>query len=96
MTNVVTTRDLVAYISSYLQEHFGPFGHYPSELRIEMHPHLEDRILAEVRELVDLPGPLINFTSVFGVPYKPNSELEIDGWRLVIVTERVLTGGKLP
>lgn len=89
---------LVRSIRSFLNERYGPYNHYPENLRLEMHPTLEYPILRDV-ELAKTRGRFGSlsefFSGIFGVPCTRNAELPERSWRLVIVTEEVLTGGKL-
>lgn len=98
---------LVKAIAQKLYDEYGPFwdrpGNLPEGLRLELHPALL-RLLMQDPEFFGPPRP--DFTAPpqtaeevlakrAGVPVKASAELERDRFRLVIVTERELLGGRL-
>jgi hypothetical protein len=91
-------RTLLHTVREYLDEHAPLWrdfpGSLPRGLRLEMHPSVRSAVLHELGlEWPPEPGAA---ESAFGVPVKVTTDLPEGGWRLVVVTEDVLTGGKMP
>jgi hypothetical protein len=90
---------LMYAIRDELTKRYGPFwGHsLPAGLRLEMHPSTVN-LLYQDSELwehgyTETIDTLI--LRAFSVPLKITLDVEEDHWRLVIVTENVLLGGRL-
>lgn len=88
-------RYLVTYVPGYLLERYGPVSEYPRGLRLEMHPSVS-RLLMMDADLWLRPGREATLDDFFPVPVKVTTDLPPGSWRLVIVTEETLAGGKVP
>lgn len=90
---------LLIAVREYLDEHYPHWtfrvGALPEGLRLEMHPRARIMILQD-RYTQDWPSSdWRDWGPVFGVPVKVTPDLPEGTWRLVVVTEDALTGGKL-
>ncbi len=88
-----TARALMAAVAQYLTDNYGPVGmrHLPEGLRLELHPLV-------VRHIMREPGNLgwpDDLSRHFEVPVKVTHDLADGHWRLVVVTEQELLGGRL-
>lgn len=90
---VNTAKALEAAVAQYLNDNYGPreLRRLPTGLRLEMHPLVLRHI---IREPGMLPMPE-DLAKVFGMPVKVTHELAEGRWRLAIVTEEELLGGRL-
>lgn len=104
-------REIELAIRECLHEKYGPFvsanwprswrlsSPMPEGLRVEMHPLVYRRFVQD-QSMWDISSitrdPLEVLAERWGVPVKINPEMDLGTWRLVIVTEEVLTGGGLP
>jgi hypothetical protein len=102
--------ELIRHVYRELTDRYGPSfmwdqpGHRPPEgLRVELHPSVYHLLLSDAElwkygfsgystEL----GHGAELQSQFRVPVKITADLPRGTWRLVIVTEEVLSGGELP
>jgi hypothetical protein len=84
---------LEATVAQYLTDTYGPFGsqHLPEGLRLEIHP-MAYRHLLRCPDSGPWPEDLARH---FTIPVKVSDDLPTDTWRLVIITENVLLGGRL-
>jgi hypothetical protein len=89
-------RHLVISVREYMREHYWPVP--PPGLRLEMHPSVRQWLLMDADLLMEgaWPGEEVGPDDFLPVPVKVNLDLKRDQWRLVIVTEEVLLGGKAP
>jgi hypothetical protein len=93
-------RALQYAVRGYLNEHYGPLwpqraGSLPDGLRLELHPAAYQLVLADPWS-ADWPvtgGGVLE--EAVGVPVKVDAALDRGTFRLVIVTEHVLLGGRL-
>lgn len=88
-----TARALMWAVTQYMNDAYGPVGvrRLPDGLRLEMHPLVLRHIMREPGSLgwpEDLGGQ-------FGVPVKVTHDLAEGHWRLAIVTEEELLGGRI-
>jgi hypothetical protein len=89
---------LLIAVYEYLDEHYphwrvNPQTALPDGLRMEMHPATRMMIM---RDEESRHWPMDDLARVFCVPVKIAADLPEGYWRLVVVTEDVLTGGKMP
>lgn len=100
-------RLLLAAVRDYLDEHYphwdlqgGAGTALPEGLRLEIHPRVHYTLAADAgtyswpREPGDSFEELYRRT--FRLPVKVTPDMPEGTWRLVVVTEDVLTGGKMP
>jgi len=92
---------LFTHIEEKLLDLYGPPGirRLPDGLRLELHPVTVHFIWSDM-DLWRLDGSQLQNPSQaiedkFLLPVKVNPDLERLGWRLVIVTEELLDGGRL-
>lgn len=87
---------LLIAVREYLDEHYPHWtfaaGVLPAGLRLEMHPRVRMRIMTDAYAWDWPPG---GWAPVFGVPVKVTTDLPDGTWRLAVITEDVLLGGKL-
>lgn len=93
---------LFRHLHDTLYDRYGPpsWAKYPEGLQLEMHPSVRYAILSDP-SMLESPNFMFQDVSEYvslrlRLPLKYNPDLPKDGWRLVIVTEDVLTGGTLP
>lgn len=93
MDGAVAPKELVQAIASKLTEDYGPpvSRRLPEGLRLEMHPSVRGMLYRDP-DLWPHMGD-IDPAEKFEVPVRLSTELPPGGWRLVIITEDVLTGG---
>ena len=92
-------RALQAAIYELVHEKYA-YGKEPAGLRLEIHPTTRYLIFRDPDALASFTGTdepeLEIMAELFSVPeVKLNPELQPDGWRLAVVTEQVLLGGRL-
>jgi hypothetical protein len=88
---------LLAAVYNYLDDRY-PYWRVspqslPDGLRMEMHPATRMMIM---RDDESRHWPVDDLARVFCVPVKVTTDLPEGYWRLVVVTEDVLVGGKMP
>lgn len=96
MTVLSPAKALLITVYAYLDEHYpywrsNPEARLPAGLRMEMHPYAR-YVINRDEEARYWPDDL---KTVFGLPVKVTPDMPDSTWRLVIVTEDVLGGGKL-
>jgi hypothetical protein len=86
-------RDLIASIEQYLLDTYGPqnLRRLPDGLRLEIHPAVFRHIRRDPEHYL-WPEEL---SQVSKIPVKVTYGIPTDTWRLVIVVEDVLLGGRL-
>jgi hypothetical protein len=86
-------KDLIASIEQYLSDTYGPpqLRRLPPGLRLEIHPAVYRHIRCDPEHYL-WPEEMRDVTKI---PVKVTHEISTDTWRLVIVTEDVLLGGRL-
>lgn len=98
---------LVRFIEGFLMENYGPairdsqtgkweLHGLPEGIRLEVHPSVYHALLADVSlySIADFQGGA-KPEDKFSVPVKVTPEVGDRYWRLVVVAEKVLTGGRL-
>ena len=90
-------RMLLSSVRDYLNEHAPAWQNFPvgapRGLRLEMHPSVRRALMREFD--LDWPAEPEAAESAYGIPVKVSEDLPEGTWRLVVVTEDVLAGGKL-
>jgi hypothetical protein len=96
VTTLSPAKMLLVAVTAYLDEHYSLWrlneARLPAGLRVEMHPYVRYLI---IRDEEARYWPADDLKTVFGLPVKVTPDLPDGTWRLVIVTEDVLAGGKL-
>jgi hypothetical protein len=95
---------LLLSVRQLLWDEYGPFwqreGGLPEGLRLELSPQAANRLLTDSSlgwgyQASDPRPPSDQASEKFGLPVKIiGLDLEPGAWRLVIVTEKVLAGGR--
>jgi hypothetical protein len=91
-------RHLVTSVREYMLEHYGYKPELPPGLRLEMHPSVRQWLMTDADLLTEgeWPPEEVRTEDFLPVPVKVTLDLKRDQWRLVIITEEVLLGGKAP
>ena len=102
-TDIGPAKTLLIAVTGYLDEHYPywtPGGALPGGLRLEMHPrvHYTPAQDSDTYEWPREPGDSFEelYRRTFRLPVKITPDLPEGTWRLVVVTEDVKLGGKLP
>jgi hypothetical protein len=92
-------RMLLSSVRDYLNENYPGWttmsGMLPEGLRLEMHPGVRQEVIHDRYSWGWPSADWRDWGPVFGLPVKITSDLPEGTWRLVVVTEDVLAGGKL-
>lgn len=94
MDSAVTAAGLVRAVAQKLTDEYGwqpELRKLPEGLRLEIHPSVQRALYQDADVWTSFTDN--DLASKFEVPLRINTELSAGGWRLVIITEDVLTGG---